>query len=61
MSNNSMDFTTGNIPKALFKFSLPFFLTNLIQSLYNIADIMVISRFCGKEGVAGASIGGNVT
>lgn len=61
MSNNSMDFTTGSITKALFKFSLPFFLTNLIQSFYNIVDIMVISRFCGKEGVAGVSIGGNVT
>lgn len=60
MSGNSMDFTTGSIPKSLFGFSLPFFLTNLVQSLYNMADIMVISRFCGKEGIAGASIGGNV-
>ncbi len=61
MNKSINDFTTGSIPKTLLRFSLPFFLTNLIQSLYNIADIMVISRFCGTTGVAGASIGGSVT
>lgn len=60
-SKNRSDFTTGSIPKMLFSFSIPFFLTNLIQAFYNIADIMVLGKFCGKEGIAGASIGGNVT
>lgn len=55
------DFTEGSIPKALLLFSLPFLLTNLIQSFYNIADIMVISHFCGREGIAGASIAGSIT
>ena len=55
------DFTTGSIPKMLLRFSIPFFLTNLIQSLYNIADIMVVSHFCGTAGVAGASISGSIT
>ena len=54
------DFTTGSIPKAMLRFSLPFFLTSLIQSLYNIADIMIINRFCGTARVVGASIGGNI-
>lgn len=61
MSNNTIDFTTGSISKGMFKFSLPFFLTNLIQLFYNIADIVVIGRFFGKEGIAGVSIGGNIT
>ncbi len=60
MGTNINDFTTGSISGALLRFALPFFLTSLIQSLYNIADIMVISRFCGAAGVAGASIGGNI-
>ncbi|MCH5211290.1 MAG: MATE family efflux transporter [Oscillospiraceae bacterium] len=60
MDKTINDFTTGSIPKAMLRFSLPFFLTSLIQSLYNIADIMVISRFCGTAGVAGAAIGGNI-
>ena len=33
------DFTKGNIRTALIRFSVPFFLTSLIQSMYNIADI----------------------
>ena len=61
MEQSINDFTTGNIRAALIRFSLPFFLTNLIQSLYNIADIMVVGRFCGSDGIAGASIGGSVT
>ena len=61
MDKSINDFTTGSIPKAMLRFSLPFFLTSLIQSLYNIADIMVISHFCGTAGVAGAAIGGNIT
>lgn len=55
------DFTTGDIRRSLIKFSLPFFLTSLIQSLYNIADIMVVGHFCGSSGIAGTSIGGSVT
>lgn len=61
MPSSINDLTKGNIRSALIRFSLPFFLTNLIQSLYNIADIMVVSHFCGSSGIAGASIGGNVT
>ena len=54
------DFTTGSIRRQLIRFSLPFFLTNIIQSLYNIADIKVVSYFCGTEGIAGAGIAGNI-
>lgn len=61
MVKSVTDFTTGDIRKSLIKFSIPFFLTNLIQSLYNIADIMVVGHFCGSSGIAGASIGGSVT
>lgn len=61
MTNGITDFTKGSITKSLFYFSIPFLITNLIQSLYNIVDIMVVSYFCGATGIAGASIGGNVT
>ena len=61
MAGQITDFTTGDIRKTLIKFSIPFFLTNLIQSLYNIADIMVVGHFCGSGGIAGASISGSVT
>lgn len=63
MKNNSIksDFTTGSVPRALIGFSIPFLITELIQSFYNVADIMVLNKFCGTRGIAGASIGGNVT
>lgn len=61
MNKGITDFTSGSITKALIRFSVPFLIANLIQSMYNIVDIMVVSRFCGPTGIAGASIGGNVT
>ncbi len=61
MNSTVNDFTEGSITKSLIYFSIPFFLTNLIQSLYNAADIMIVSRFCGTAGIAGASIGGSIT
>ena len=54
------DFTRGSIRHQLIRFSLPFLLTNIIQSFYNIADIKVVSYFCGTEGIAGVSIAGNI-
>lgn len=61
MKNGITDFTNGNIAKSLLYFSVPFLITNIIQSLYNIVDIMVVSHYCGPNGIAGASIGGSVT
>ncbi len=55
------DFTKGNIRAQLVRFSIPFFLTSLIQSLYNIADIKVVGDFCGNPGIAATSIAGNLT
>ena len=55
------DFTKGNIRTQLVRFSIPFFLTSLIQSMYNIADIKVVRQFCGNQGIAATSIAGNLT
>ena len=55
------DFTKGNIRSQLIHFSIPFFLTSLIQSLYNIADIKVVGHYLGNPGIAAASIAGNLT
>ena len=60
MSGLVSDFTKGSIRSQLIRFSLPFLLTKIIQSLYNIADIKVVSMFCGTEGIAGVSIAGNI-
>ena len=55
------DFTKGNIHTELIRFSIPFFLTSLIQSMYNIADIKVVGQYLGNPGIAATSIAGNLT
>jgi len=55
------DLTQGNVAIQLIKFALPFILSNLIQTLYNVADMLIVGNYCGPEGIAGVNIGGQVT
>ncbi|MBQ4052081.1 MAG: MATE family efflux transporter [Clostridia bacterium] len=54
------DFTTGNIPKQLFKFATPLFLSSLLQVVYNMVDMIVVGRVMGETGLSAVSIGGDV-
>ncbi len=40
--------TQGSLVKGIFKFSLPLIATNLLQVLFNMADIAIVGRFCGS-------------
>lgn len=51
----------GNVVKQLILFALPFILSNLIQSFYNVADIIIIGQFSGIKSMSGVNIGGQVT
>lgn len=51
----AVDMTKGNIAKQLLYFALPILLTNLLQNLYNMADSLMVGRFC--DGNALASVG----
>lgn len=55
------DLTQGPVLKGLLLFSLPMLLTNLIQQLYSIVDLMVIGQFVGTTGTVGVSIGGELS
>ena len=55
-----VDFTRGDVRRQLFAFSLPFFLSNLLQIAYNMADMAIVGRVLGKEGLSAVSIGGDV-
>ena len=37
--------TTGSIPKTIFSFSLPYFLSYFLQTLYGTADLFIIGQF----------------
>jgi len=54
------DLTQGSVTKQLFKFSLPFVLANILQSTYNIVDMIVIGRVVGSTGLAAATVGGEL-
>lgn len=51
-SKRTMDLTQGPVLKQLAVFSLPMFLTLLLQQLYNTADRMVVGQFSGKLALA---------
>ena len=49
---HAMDLTQGPILKQLVLFTLPIFLTQLLQELYNTADRMVVGQFSGDLALA---------
>lgn len=54
------DFTTGPVFPSLFKFAIPLFFSNLLQSVYNMVDMAVVGKVVGQAGLSGLSIGGDV-
>lgn len=55
------DLTTGPIAKKLYRFALPIILTNLLQAVYNVVDMIIVGRFLGSNGMAAVSVGGQIT
>lgn len=49
-----MDMTTGPLFHKMLVFALPLVLTNLLQMLYNVADMIVVGRFSSVDGAVGA-------
>ena len=41
------DFTRGSIPRQLVAFATPLFLSNLLQIVYNMVDMMVVGSVMG--------------
>ena len=55
------DFTNGSIPRQLVSFATPLFLSNLLQIVYNMVDMMVVGSVLGKAGTSAVSVGGDVS
>lgn len=55
------DLTQGGVARQLLRFSLPFFLSSLIQQMYSMADLLIVSHFAEEASVAGVNNGGQLT
>ena len=54
------DFTHGSITPQLISFAWPLFLSNLLQVLYNMVDMIVVGHHLGKMGTSAVAVGGDV-
>jgi putative MATE family efflux protein len=51
----------GNVVKQLVMFALPFIISNLVQTLYSVADMIIVGQYCGTASMSSVNIGGQVT
>ena len=54
------DMTTGNVTKLLLSFAFPLFVSNALQAVYNIVDMIVVGQYIGGAGMSAVSIGGDI-
>jgi putative MATE family efflux protein len=61
MAKIENNLSKGNVLSRLVIFAVPFLASNIIQSFYNVADMLIVGNFCGTESMSGVNIGGQVT
>ena len=50
--NKVQDLTQGNVTKQLILYALPLIATNLLQSIYSIADLLIAGHTVGSVGLS---------
>lgn len=56
--NRNINLAEGSITGGIIAFAIPLLLTNLLQQLYNTADLMIVGRFAGKNPMAAVGASG---
>lgn len=54
------DLTEGSVPKLLLLFAAPLFISNALQAIYNIVDMIVVGQVVGGTGMSAVATGGNI-
>lgn len=54
------DLTEGSVWRALLSFAAPLFISNALQAVYNMVDMIVVGQFIGGAGMSAVSIGGDL-
>lgn len=52
--------TEGNVAALLLRFAFPLFVSNALQAVYNIVDMIVVGQYIGGAGMSAVSIGGDI-
>ena len=60
MNTMIKDLTKGKVVPQLLRFVLPLFLSNALQAVYNLVDMIVVGNCIGKAGMSAVSIGGDL-
>ncbi len=61
LNNFEKDLSQGNVARQLLLFAIPFIVTNLIQSLYSVVDMIIVGQFAGTASMSGVNIGSQVS
>ena len=56
-----VEIISGHIGRNMLRFTVPVILAGLLQLFYNMADVMVVGRFAGKEALAAVGSTGSLT
>ena len=54
------DMTRGPVVPQLIRFTLPLFVSNALQAIYNLVDMVIVGNYIGKAGMSAVSIGGDI-
>lgn len=55
MANSVSDLTQGSVSRQLIRYAVPVVTTSLLQAVYSIVDIFVVSKMLGPSGVSGVN------
>ncbi len=64
MSKNEelgLDLTEGKVFPKLVRYTIPFLIASILQTLYSTVDLSIVGRIVGTNGSVGVSMGGKVT
>lgn len=61
MAKFEKNLVEGNVAKQLIRFSVPILISNLIQTLYSVVDMIVVGKMAGAHSMSGVNIGSQVT
>ena len=54
------DLTQGPVVPLLLRFAFPLFVSNALQAVYNLVDMIIVGNYIGKAGMSAVSIGGDI-